>query len=108
MDTTEVSAETDAERRIAELERRLADLERANEHLWRTNERLGRDRLIAQDSAAASISTKLEAAETKVERMERSLSWRITTPLRWPRDIAAWAFRRFRPRLRALAIRIFR
>ena len=107
MDTAKVSARTDSER-IAELERRIADLERANEHLWRTNERLGRERLSVQDSAAASISTKLESAEAQLERMQRSLSWRITTPLRWPRDIAAWLLVRFRPRLRALAIRIFR
>ena len=103
-----MSAETDTERRIAELERRIADLERANEHLWRTNERLGRERLVAQDSAAASMAVKLQSAEAELDRTKRSLSWRVTTPLRWPRDIAAWAFRRFRPRLRALAIRIFR
>jgi hypothetical protein len=108
VDTTEVSAGADAERRIAELERRVAELERANEHLWRTNERLGRERLSAQDSAAASIATKLETTEAEVERMRRSLSWRVTTPLRWPRDIAAWLVRRVRPKLRSLAIRLFR
>ena len=108
MDTAEVSAETDTDARIAELERRIADLERANEHLWRTNERLGRERLSAQDSAAASISTKLEATEAELERMQRTLSWRITTPLRWPHDLAAWIVRRVRPKLRALAIRLFR
>jgi hypothetical protein len=107
VDTAKVSARTDSER-IAELERRISDLERANEHLWRTNERLGREHLSVQDSAAASIATKLERAEAELDRMQRSLSWRITTPLRWPRDIAAWLVVRFRPKLRALAVRIFR
>lgn len=108
MDTAEVSAGNETDRRIAELERRIAELERANEHLWRTNERLGRERLSVQDSAAASMALKLEATEAEVERMKRSMSWRVTTPLRWPRHLAAWAVRRLKPAVRAIAIRVFR
>ncbi len=108
MDSTELSAEGDAERRIAELEQRLASLERANAELWRTNQRLGRERLAAQDSAAASIATKLDAAEAEVDRMESSLSWRLSAPVRWPQALARWIFHRIRPPLRSIATRLFR
>ncbi len=94
--------------RIEALERRIEELERANGELWRTNQRLARERLTAQDSAAASIAPKLDAAEAELERLRRTLSWRVTTPLRWPRAGARWIFHRVRPLLRALALRVMR
>lgn len=108
MDRTELTTDSEADARIAELEERIASLERANRDLWRINQRLGRERLSAQDSAAASIATKLDAAEAEVERMETSLSWRLTAPVRWPRKVARWVFQRIRPTVRAIAIRLFR
>jgi hypothetical protein len=107
LDGTELMGESESER-VAELERQVASLEKANKELWRTNQRLGRERLSAQDSAAASIATKLGSAETEIERMERSLSWRLTAPLRLPRELARWLAKRIRPKLRSLALRFFR
>lgn len=108
MDRTELTTDHESQRLIVELEQRVASLERANQDLWRTNQRLGRDRLGTQGSAAASIAARLDAAEAEVERMERSLSWRLTTPLRLPRRIARWVLRRIRPVLRSVASRFLR
>lgn len=108
MDSTELSTAGEAQARIAELEQKVAALERSNQDLWRTNQRLGRERLGAQDSAAASIATKLDFAEAEIERMESSLSWRLTEPVRWPGKLARWIFRRIKPRLRSIAVRLFR
>ena len=108
MDRTELITKAEPARRVAELERELASLEKANQELWRTNQRLGRERLAAQDSAAASIATKLEAAEAELERMESSLSWRLTAPVRLPRHIARWLLVKLRPRLRSIASRMCR
>lgn len=107
MDSTKLTG-TEATRRVAELEQEIAALERANQELWRTNQRLGRERLAAQDSAAASIATKLDAAEAEIERMKSSLSWRVAAPLRLPQALARWVFQQIRPTLRAVAIRLFR
>ena len=104
MDGTELMGESESER-VAELERQVASLEKANEELWRTNQRLGRERLSAQDSAAASIATKLGSAEAEIERMESSLGWRL---MALPRELARWVAKRIRPRLRSLALRFFR
>lgn len=104
MDGTELMSESESER-VAELERQVASLEKANEELWRTNQRLGRERLSAQDSAAASIATKLGSAEAEIERMESSLSWRLMS---LPRELARWVAKRIRPKLRSLALRFFR
>ncbi len=106
MDGTELMGESESER-VAELERQVASLEKANEELWRTNQRLGRERLSAQDSAAASIATKLGSAEAEIERMESSLSWRLTAPLA-AAELARWVAKRIRPKLRSLALRFFR
>jgi hypothetical protein len=104
LDGTELMSESESER-VAELERQVASLEKANEELWRTNQRLGRERLSAQDSAAASIATKLGSAEAEIERMESSLSWRLMAA---PRELARWVAKRIRPKLRSLALRFFR
>jgi hypothetical protein len=104
LDGTELMSESESER-VAELERQVASLEKANEELWRTNQRLGRERLSAQDSAAASIATKLGSAEAEIERMESSLSWRLMS---LPRELARWVAKRIRPKLRSLALRFFR
>ena len=104
MDGTELMSESESER-VAQLERQVASLEKANEELWRTNQRLGRERLSAQDSAAASIATKLGSAEAEIERMESSLSWRL---MALPREFVRWVAKRIRPKLRSLALRFFR
>ncbi len=104
MDGTELMGESESER-VAELERQVASLEKANEELWRTNQRLGRERLSAQDSAAASIATKLGSAEAEIERMESSLSWRL---MALPRELARRVVKRIRPKLRSFALRFFR
>lgn len=100
--------ESESERRVAALERELAALERANQELWRTNQRLGRGQIVAQDSAAASIATKLDSAEAEISRMESSLSWRLTAPVRLPPRIARWVLVRIRPKLRSIAARLYR
>ena len=87
---------------LERLERRVAELERANEELWRTNERLARERLTAHDSAAASIAPKLDATESELEKLQSSLSWRLTTPFRWPRELLRWLVRKARPLARRL------
>lgn len=99
MDGSEMSGD---EPTREDLERRVAELERANEELWRTNERLARERLTAHDSAAASIAPKLDAAESELEKLESSLSWRLTTPFRWPRKALRWLLHRARPIVRRL------
>ena len=72
-----MSADQGSERRIAELEQMVRSAQRANASLRRTNERLARNDVVAQDSAAASIATKLDAADAKLKRMRSTLSWRL-------------------------------
>jgi hypothetical protein len=63
-------------------EARLRGLERANLELRRVNASLAHSRLGKRDSAAASVLAELQSAQTRIESMERSASWRLTAPLR--------------------------
>jgi hypothetical protein len=94
--------------RLAELERRVGELEEANRSLLRTNRRLANERFMALDSAAASVTPKLAAAERELERMRSSLSWRLTAPFRAPALLVRALLRRMRPTLRAIAHRLMR
>ncbi|HLM31142.1 MAG TPA: hypothetical protein VK326_05725 [Solirubrobacterales bacterium] len=100
-------ADPDADR-VAELERRVRELEEANRSLLRTNRRLASERLMALDSAAASVTPKLVAAERELERTRSSLSWRLTAPFRAPAILLRALLRRMRPTLRAIAHRLMR
>ena len=60
------------------------------------------------DSAAASVAPKLDAAEAEVERIESSLSWRLTAPFRLPKAGVQWLLRKVKPYLRAIAVRVMR
>jgi SAM-dependent methyltransferase len=85
---------------------RLRELERANWELRKANAALAHSRLGKRDSAAGALLARLQLAETKIESMERSLSWRLTAPLRLltgaKRPLRA-LLGRLRDKLRALA-----
>jgi hypothetical protein len=65
-----------------ELEQRAARLERANEELRRANSALAREQLGKRDAAAASMLIRLQQAEKRADKLEHSISWRVTAPLR--------------------------
>lgn len=102
------AAEPAPEGRAAELERRVTELEAANADLRRTNARLARERLVALDSAAASIAPKLDDAEAELKRVKSSLSWRLTAPFRLPKLALKGLLRKAKPYLRAIAVRVMR
>ena len=102
-------SEIESQQRIAELEQRLAALERESAELWQENQRLGHERIVGAGSGATSgITTELDLTNAEIERIESSLGWRLTAPIRLPRKLARWLFHRIKPALRALATRIFR
>jgi hypothetical protein len=64
------------------LERRVEQLERANAELRRVNAGLAREHMGKRDAAAASVLVRLQKAEARADKVERSFSYRITAPLR--------------------------
>lgn len=105
---TVTTVESGLDAQAAELERRIADLEAANADLRRTNARLARERLVALDSAAASIAPKLDDAEAELKRVKSSLSWQLTAPFRLPKLVLQELMRKAKPYLRAIAVRVMR
>jgi hypothetical protein len=71
-------------------------LRRANEELRRTNAKLARTQQSSGNTAAVPLLLRLRRAETKLAGIESSVSWRLTWPLRWLKDVAlrvAWVMR---------------
>lgn len=72
------------------LERRVAELERANEELRRANAALARERLGKRDAAAASVLARMQLAEARADKVERSISYRLTAPIRVFKPLMKW------------------
>lgn len=77
---------------------RIRQLERANRELLRVNSALARSQIGKRDAAAASLLIRLRHAEKEVARMEHSISWRITAPLRVFKPVFVPLARRLRAR----------
>ena len=81
---------------VAELEKQVAQLERANAELRSANAALARTHLGKRDAAAASVLIRLQQAEARADKVERSISYRLMAPLRL-----------FKPLFQALAPAIY-
>jgi hypothetical protein len=79
-------------------EKRVKELERANEELRRANVALARERHGASDTAAAGLLLRLSEAEAELAQVESSVSWRITAPLRWVKNLVLSLVRAIRPK----------
>jgi hypothetical protein len=64
---------------------RIAELTAEQARLWEDNQRLRAER------------RSIEHYEKRMQDMERSLSWRVTSPLRRAKTLAVLARRRLRP-----------
>lgn len=65
-----------------ELEQRVERLERENDELRRANSALAREQLGKRDAAAASMLVRIQSAEKRADKVERSISYRVTAPIR--------------------------
>lgn len=72
------------------LERRVERLEHANRELMRANTDLAKERLGPRDSAANALLLRAQRAEQRARSIERSLSWRVTAPLRLLKPPLRW------------------